>query len=173
MVRSVGGLAIATAAVAGAASAALAQAKPLAGEAAPVARFAHLPVGWHQYPDPPDALALSWRYRANTFGWAASMPRGGIAAYVHFLPGKAHFRPLRLVLPRRPVTLLEGTRDTPEYRIYGRVEGADLIIFVDIRRLHPTHAQLAAARRVVSLTRFSLGPLGGHSGTGPSERSVT
>lgn len=83
------------------------------------------------------------------------MPRGGIAVYVHFLPGRPHFRPLRLVFPRKPATLLEGTRDTPEYRIFGRVQGADLIIFVDIRRLHPTRVQLAAARRVVSLIRFS------------------
>jgi hypothetical protein len=151
----VSGFALAIVAVAAAAYAARAHAAPLAGETAPIARFAHLPVGWHQYPDPPDALALNWRYRPNNFGWAPSMPRGGIAVYVHFLPGKPHFRPLRLVLPRRPATLLEGTRDTPEYRIYGRVNRSDVIIFVDIRRLHTTHAQLVAARRVVSLVRFS------------------
>lgn len=149
------GAAIVIAVLAAAASAPPARAEPLASGTAPVARFAHLPVGWHQYPQLPDALALSWRYRPNSHGWGTSMPRGGIAVYVHFLPGRPHFRPLRLVFPRKPATLLEGTRDTPEYRIFGRVQGADLIIFVDIRRLHPTRVQLAAARRVVSLIRFS------------------
>jgi hypothetical protein len=148
------GLVVAIAVLVGVASSALVHAEPVASRA-PVARFAHVPAGWHQYRDTPDVLALSWRYRPNPFGWGASMPRGGIAVYVHFLPGKPHYRPLRLVLPRRPATLPEGTRDTPEYRIFGRVNGTDLIVFVDIRRLHPNHAQLGAARRVVSLIRFS------------------
>ena len=137
---------------------ALGAAEAPASGPAPMARFSHLPRGWHQYRDTPvmrDVLALSWRYRPNSAGWAPSMPRGGIAVDVHFLPGKPHYDRLRLVLPRRPTTLLEGTRDTPEYRIYGRVRGSDLIISVDIRRLHPTQAQLSTARRIVSLIRFS------------------
>jgi hypothetical protein len=122
------------------------------------AHFDHIPAGWHQYRESRgDVLALNWRYRPNSRGWAPSMPPGGIAVYVHFLPGRPHYRPLRLVLPRRPVTLLEGTQDIPEYRIYGRVGRSDLMIFVDIRKLHPSHAQLAAARRVISLIRFPTG----------------
>jgi hypothetical protein len=85
------------------------------------------------------------------------MPRDGIAVAVYFphVQGKQRYRPLRLVLPRRPSTLLEGTHDTPEYRIFGRVRGVDVNIFVDIRRLHPSRRQLRAAQRVVSSIRFS------------------
>lgn len=148
------------AALAGAGSfAAFGPAGTRASTSRPVARFARLPSGWHQYRDTSvdqDALALSWRYSPNSAGWAPSMPRGGIAVDVLFRhSGRPHYRPLRLVLPRHPTTLLEGTRDTPEYRIYGRVDGQDLMILVDIRRLHPTKAQLASARLVVSNIRFS------------------
>lgn len=85
------------------------------------------------------------------------MPRGAIAVTVYFPHprGKQRYGSLRLLLPRRPATLLEGTRDTPEYRIFGRVRGVDANIFVDIRRLHPSRAQLRAAQRVVSSIRFS------------------
>src|SRR5436190_1627710 len=68
---------------------------------------------------------------------------------------RSRYGPLRLVLPRRPATFLEGTRDTPEYRIFGRARAVDVNIFVDIRRLHPTRADLRAAQRVVSRIRFS------------------
>jgi hypothetical protein len=122
----------------------------------PVAHFVHLPQGWHQNRATPDARALNWNYRPNPYGWASSMPRGGIAVNVYFPPPhKPHYRPLRLVLPRQPATLLEGTRDTPEYRIFGRVRGVDVNIFVDIRRLHPTCGDLRATQRVVSRIRFS------------------
>ena len=85
------------------------------------------------------------------------MPRGGIGVTVYFPHprGKQSYRPLRIVLPRRPTTLLEGTRNTPEYRIFGRVRGVDVNIFVDIRRLHPSPRQLRTAQRVVSNIRFS------------------
>jgi hypothetical protein len=85
------------------------------------------------------------------------MPRDGIAVSVFFPHpgGKPTYQPLRLVLPRRPATFLEGTRDTPEYRIFGRVRGVDVNIFVDIRRLHPSRRQLRDAERVVSAIRFS------------------
>jgi hypothetical protein len=123
----------------------------------PVASFIHVPAGWHQYREAPDATALSWPYQPNAYGWAPSMPRDGIAVTVYFPHprGKQSYRPLRLALPRRPSALLEGTRDTPEYRIFGRVRGVDANIFVDIRRLHPTRRQLRVARRVVSNIRFS------------------
>jgi hypothetical protein len=122
----------------------------------PVASFTHLADGWHQYRDGPDATALNWPYRPNSNGWAPSMPRGGAAVSVWFPHPrqKQRYRPLRLVLPRQPATFLEGTRDTPEFRIYGRVDGVDVNIFVDIRRLHPTVADLRSARRVVSSVRF-------------------
>jgi len=85
------------------------------------------------------------------------MPRGGIAISVYFPHPRQRqrYRRLRLVLPRRPETFLEGTRDTPEYRIYGRVRGVDVNILVDIRQLHPTSADLRTAQRVVSSLRFS------------------
>jgi hypothetical protein len=51
--------------------------------------------------------------------------------------------------------MLDGTHDTPEYRIFGRVRGVDVNIFVDIRRLHPSRRQLRAAQRIVSSVRFS------------------
>ena len=132
-------------------------AQPSAVDTAPVARFVKLPVGWHQYRDPPDATALNWHYRPNSFGWASSMPRGGIAVSVRFVPRAkgTEYRPLRLVLPQHPAVLLEGTRDTPEYRIHGRVRGKDVDISVDIRRPHPTRADLRAAQRAVSSIRFS------------------
>jgi hypothetical protein len=123
----------------------------------PVASFAHLPAGWREYRNMPGSTALNWHYQASPHGWAPSMPRGGIAVSVYFPHpgGKQGYRPLRLVLPRRPATLLEGTRDTPEYRIFGRVHGVDVNIFVDIRRLHPSGRQLRNAQRVVSAIRFS------------------
>ena len=123
----------------------------------PFASFIHLPAGWHQYRDATDATALNWHYRPNSYGWAPSMPGGGIAISVYFphRRQRQRYRPLRLVLPRRPATLLEGTRDTPEYRLYGRVRGVDVNIFVDIRRLHPISAELRTAQRVISNLRFS------------------
>ena len=122
----------------------------------PVAFFVQLPAGWHQYREAPDATALNWQYHPSSDGWAPSMQRDAIAVTVYFPHprGKQSYRPLRLTLPRRPSTLLEGTRDTPEFRIFGRVRGVDVNIFIDIRRLHPTRRQLRVARRVVSNIRF-------------------
>ena len=124
---------------------------------APVASFARLPAVWHEYREMPGATALSWHYRPSQFGWAASMPRGGIAVTVYFphVLGRQRYRPLRLVLSRRPSTLLEGTHDTKEYRIFGRVRGVDVNIFIDIRGLRPSRRQLRTAQRVVSSVRFS------------------
>ena len=123
----------------------------------PLASFSHLPAGWHQYRETTDATALSWHYRPNPYGWAPSLPSGGIAVSVSFPHPRQRqrYRPLRLVLPRRPATFLEGTRDTPEYRIYGRAHAVDVNIVVDIRRLHPIRADLRMAQRVVSSIRFS------------------
>jgi hypothetical protein len=50
--------------------------------------------------------------------------------------------------------MLEGTTDTPEYRIAERAHGQNVSIFVDIRNAHPTAAQLRAAQRVVASIRF-------------------
>jgi len=84
------------------------------------------------------------------------MPRNGIAVTVIF-PGrpKVGYPPLKLVIPKKPSTTLEGAPDTPEYRIKGSVNGRDVWVFVDIRRTHPTQAQLVAAQRVVSGIRFA------------------
>jgi hypothetical protein len=82
------------------------------------------------------------------------MPRGGIAVSVTFTSSRSRLEPLRLVLPRTPAVMLEGTTDTPEYRIAGRTHGQDVTIFVDIRSPHPTAAQLGAAQRVVASIRF-------------------
>jgi hypothetical protein len=84
------------------------------------------------------------------------MPRNGIVVQVIFPTGLTpRYPPLKLVLPRTPATLLEGTSDTPEYRIHGRVRGRNVEVWVDIRRLHPTRAMLRLAQRVLSSIRFS------------------
>lgn len=50
--------------------------------------------------------------------------------------------------------MLEGTTDTPEYRIHGRTHGWNVSISIDIRNSHPTAAQLDEAQRVVTAIRF-------------------
>lgn len=82
------------------------------------------------------------------------MPRGGIIVDVTFPTARTKFKALRLVLPRRPATMLEGTKDTPEYRIEGRTQGRNVLIYVDIRNTHPSVAELRVAERVVSGIRF-------------------
>ena len=67
---------------------------------------------------------------------------------------RSTYPPLRLLIPKRPTTTLEGAPDTPEYRIHGRVLGRDVEVWIDIRRPHPTQAELRAAQRVVSQLRF-------------------
>lgn len=125
------------------------------GASVPTVAFAVLPAGWHAT----DAYAVSWNYRPNSKGWAPSMPRDGIAVTVIF-PGRprAGYPPLRLRLPKRPSTTLEGAPDTPEYRIRGHVHGRDVEILVDIRRPRPTAALLRLAQRVVSGIRFATNP---------------
>jgi hypothetical protein len=116
--------------------------------------FSHLPAGWRAFSGD-GATALSWPYRPNSSGWAPAMPKNGIAVNVFFLRTKtAHYPALRLVLPKKPATTLEGAPDTPEYRIHGRVGGRDVEVWVDIRRPHPTNAQRRIAQRVVSGIRF-------------------
>lgn len=124
----------------------------------PIVSFARLPAGWQQFPDVRGAYALSWRWRQpDTFGWARSMPRNGIAVLVFFPKQKPRYLPLKLVLPRTPATTLEGAPDTPEYRIHGRIDGQDVEVWVDIRRPHPTQKLLRLAQRAVSAIRFSRG----------------
>jgi hypothetical protein len=132
-------------------------ASPAGSVAPPTARFVQLPPGWHQYREPPDATALNWHYQPTSNGWAPSMPRGGIAVAVYFPHPRENqrYRPLRLLMPRHPFGFLEGTRDTLEYRIYGRVRGVDVAIFVDIHRTHPTCADLDMAQLIVARIRFS------------------
>jgi hypothetical protein len=122
----------------------------------PVASFAELPAGWHSFADA-GAVATSWRYEPGKSlgGWADHMPEGGIAVTVTFPNGPDPSRPLRLVLPPRPSVLLEGTTDTPEYRIEGRARGREVLVLVDIRSPRPTEAQLRAAQRAVAAIRFS------------------
>jgi hypothetical protein len=121
----------------------------------PIVSFAHLPHGWESLGGEGGAVALSWDYRPNSLGWATRMPRDAIAVSVYFLGGRAHYPPLRLVLPKRPATTLEGAPDTPEYRIHGRVDGRDVEVRIDIRRRSPTPRQLGLAQRVVSSIRFA------------------
>jgi hypothetical protein len=120
----------------------------------PVVTFTRLPRGWHSYGGLGGAYATSWRYRPNASGWAPSMPRNGIVVNVFFVAGTPRYPPLRLVMPPKPSSFLEGTSDTPEYRIHGRVEGRNVEVWVDIRRGHPTRDQLRLAQRVVSGLRF-------------------
>lgn len=83
------------------------------------------------------------------------MPRNGIAVTVSF-PDRSRLRypPLKLIIPKTPSTTLEGAPGTPEYRIKGRVNGRNVLVFVAVRRAHPTRTQLAAAQRVVAGIRF-------------------
>jgi hypothetical protein len=122
----------------------------------PIASFAQLPAGWHQFAGSNGgAYALSWRYRPRVNGWASVLPRDGIAVQIFFLnEATPHYQRLKLVMPRSPATTLDGHPDTPEYRIHGRVDGRDVEVWVDIRRPHPTHQQLRLAQRAVSSVRF-------------------
>lgn len=125
------------------------------GSPPPDVSFSYLPPGWHAYPGSNGAYALSWRYRPNSSGWASSMPKNGIAVNVFFPLQTAHYPSLKRVLPKVPATTLEGAPDTPEYRIHGRVRGRDVEVWVDIRRVRPTKAQLRFAQRVVSAIHFA------------------
>lgn len=122
----------------------------------PVVSFAGLPAGWHSFRDD-GAVATSWSYRPGRSGggWADDMPLGGIAVNVFFPRATTALRPLKLILPSRPATFLEGTTDTPEYRIQGRVLGRNVYVWVDIRRKRPTALDLRIAQKVVSSIRFT------------------
>jgi hypothetical protein len=122
----------------------------------PLVSFSCLPARWRSFGGAGGAYATSWPYRPGPHGWAATMPRDGVVVWVFFpnvIPA-VRYPPLRLVLPARPATLLEGARDTPEYRIHGRVRGRDVEVWVDVRRRHPTRALRRLAQRVVSGIRF-------------------
>lgn len=120
-----------------------------------VATFAALPPGWHSYQSA-GAVATSWPYAPGQRpgGPADYMPKGGIIVNVTFPTADRRFKPLHFVVPTRPTTMLEGTKDTPEFRIEGRTHGVNVLIFVDIREQHPTMAERRVAQRVVSAIRF-------------------
>jgi hypothetical protein len=117
--------------------------------------FHALPSGWHSYPGL-GAVATSWAYvpGRDIYGPADHMPKGGTIVEVTFPTQDVRFKPLRLLLPHRPAVMLEGTTDTPEYRIEGRTHGWNVMIHVDIRNRYPTAAQLRVAQRVVSAIRI-------------------
>lgn len=125
--------------------------------ATPSVAFAALPSGWRSFQSS-GVTATSWRYvpghSAGSGGPADVMPKGGIIVEVTFPTARGRFKPLRLLLPKRRTTLLEGTKDTPEYRIEGRTHGVNVLIRVDIRDPHPTVSELRVAQRVVSAIRF-------------------
>ena len=116
--------------------------------------FAPLPCHWRQFPGVGGALATSWPYHPGPLGWATDMPRNGIAVNVFFVHGTSTYPRLRLRLPQTTRFVLEGSADTPEYRIHGRVRGHSVEVWVDIRNSHPSRAQLGLAQRVVSAIRF-------------------
>jgi hypothetical protein len=120
----------------------------------PVVAFTRLPSGWHSYGGIGGAYATSWRYRPNSQGWAPAMPRNGIVVNVFFVARTRPYPPLRLLMPAKASTFLEGAPDTPEYRIHGRVAGRNVEVWVDIRRRHPTKRQLHRAQSVVASIRF-------------------
>jgi len=120
----------------------------------PVVSFARLPAGWLSFRGASGVYATSWAYRPDSGGPAPAMPRGGMLVQVFFPTLTTRYPALKLVPPHRPTTLLEGTTDTPEHRIHGRVRGHDVEVWVDIRRRRPTKAQLRAAQRVVAAVRF-------------------
>ena len=74
---------------------------------------------------------------------------------VFFVNDRPHYPRLKLILPRTPATTLEGAPDTPEYRIHGRIDGRDVEVWIDIRRVHPKQALLRLAQRVVEAIRFT------------------
>ena len=120
--------------------------------------FAHLPSGWKSFGGAGGAYATSWAYKQTSRGWAAALPVNGIVVQVNFFPGDQKTRcdrPRPLVLPVKPVTMLEGARDTPEYRITSCIRGRRFQVWVDIRNRHPTQALLRLAQRVVSAIRFN------------------
>jgi len=117
--------------------------------------FAHLPSRWHWFRSE-GAVATSWPYRPGVGGggWADHMPIGGLAVTVFFPTIKTRLAPLTLVLPRRPTVMLEGTTDTPEYRIAGSVNGRSVYVSVDIRSKHPNAAERRAAQVALCSIRF-------------------
>lgn len=120
----------------------------------PIVSFAQLPALWRAYSVANGGYALSWNHRPHDGGWAQSMPKGGIAVTVFFPNDRACYPSLKLKMPTRPTTTLEGAPDTPEYRLHGRVKGRLVEVWVDIRQPHPTQAQLRFAQRVVAAIRF-------------------
>jgi hypothetical protein len=123
----------------------------------PVVTFAQLPSGWRSFGGAGGAYATSWPYRPDSAGWASALPLNGIVVQVYFFPGDQRTtcnRPRPLVLPARPSTLLEGTRDTPEYRMTSCVQGGRVQVWVDIRNPHPTRALRRVAQAVVTAIRF-------------------
>jgi hypothetical protein len=82
------------------------------------------------------------------------MPVGGIAVNVFFPRIKTRLPPLQLVLPRRSAVMLEGTTDTPEYRIEGTLAGHVIYVWIDIRTKRPTALQRRAAQEALNAIRF-------------------
>jgi hypothetical protein len=83
------------------------------------------------------------------------MPRNGIVVRVFFVASRRSYPPLRLVMPAKPSTFLEGAPDTAEYRIHGRLAQCNVEVWVDIRRRHPTKSQRHHAQAVVGSIRIS------------------
>jgi hypothetical protein len=124
----------------------------------PAVAFTRLPSGWHRYGGIGGAYATSWRYRPNSQGWALAMPRNGIVVRVFFVASRRSYPPLRLVMPAKPSTFLEGAPNTAEYRIHGRLAQCNVEVWVDIRRRHPTKSQRHHAQAVVGSIRISPSP---------------
>jgi hypothetical protein len=151
------------------------------------AKFSSLPLGWHAFDDDVGALtrrggetdshALSWHYRPGPGGWAAAMPRHGIAVQVLLLrrrpdglridlclhtPHLADSPPIRrlpLRLPHTTGSRLEGAPRVPEYRVFRRMgDMYNVDLRVDINDPHPTRSTLRVAQRVVSGLRFPVWP---------------
>jgi hypothetical protein len=120
----------------------------------PTVSFAHLPSRWRQYPDNEGGLAMSWPYRPGPAGWGTSIPHNGIVVQVFFVRDNPLLPRLRLRLPTTTKFTLEGAPDISEYRIFGRVRGQNVEVWVDIRRHTPTARQLRVAQGVVSAVRF-------------------
>ena len=124
----------------------------------PVVRFAHLPNGWRSFGGAGGGYATSWAYRPTSGGWASALPVNGVVVQVYFFPGdqkKPCYRPRPLILPAEAATMLEGTGDTPEYRITSCIRGRRVQVWVDIRNRHPTHVLRRLAQRVVAAIRFN------------------
>ena len=134
------------------------------------AAFESLPPRWHQFDEPvqrhgrchtiANTLAANWRAdRVGSHGWAAEMPRDGIAITVSLNGPPVRKDRLRspyppvgkdpLRLPDTTASALEGSPHVPEYRVFGRTPDYLVEVRADINNPDPGSALVEEAQSVV------------------------